>query len=243
MINRWDRRAFVLGAGALAISPSVAPFADGQTILIGGAEFFLTDIAAPSTSPLSGAAEPMADFAAAVLREALSRGALAGAPATLDRWERRAGAVLWRINGRETTLQEVLLAQGAARVAPQSDDFDFIERCYRAESAARAAALGLWSHKAYRIRDAGVAQAARGYQVYAGTIRTTAERGARVFFNFGDDFRTDFTASAARSSFRRWRGKPDAASFVGAKVEIRGPVERINGPSIELKHELQLRRL
>ncbi len=140
-------------------------------------------------------------------------------------------------------MQEFLLAQGAARVTPQSDDFAFVERCYRAEHAAREAKLGLWAFRDYRIRDAAAAEEAWGFQIYAGVIRTAAERGARVFFNFGDDFRTDFTASVARSSFRRWRGKPDAAAFAGMSAEVRGLVDRINGPSMELKHELQLQRV
>jgi endonuclease YncB( thermonuclease family) len=231
-----NRRAFLIGAAAL----SAPPFADGQSVVIGGAERVLTDIIAPSLHPLSGRAEPFADFAAAALSAAILAGAPVDGTGARDRWGRFAGALSWKMNGRTTTLQEVLLAQGAARVAPQSEDFPFIERCYRAEKAAREAGLGLWRHPAYRVRDAARAEKGWGYQIYAGAVRAAAERGGRVFFNFGDDFRADFTASALRGDFRRWRGRPDAASFVGKTVEIRGFVDWINGPSIELRHELQL---
>jgi endonuclease YncB( thermonuclease family) len=232
-----NRRAFLIGAAAL----SAPPFADGQSVVIDGAERVLTDIIAPSRRPLSGRPEPFADFAAAALSAAIGAGALLETPAALDRWGRSVGALSWKMNGRTTTLQEVLLAQGAARVAPQSEDFPFIERCFRAEKAAREARLGLWGRAAYRVRDAARAEKAWGYQIYAGAVRAAAERGGRVFFNFGEDYRTDFTASALRGDFRRWRGRPDAASFIGKSVEIRGFVDWINGPSIELRHELQLR--
>jgi len=233
-----NRRAFLIGAVALSAPP---PFADGQSVIIDGEERVLTDVIAPSSQPLSGRAEPFADFAAAALSAAIEAGAPQGKPRARDRWARATGPVLWTMHGRTTTLQEILLAQGAARVAPQSADFTFIERCFRAEKAARKARLGLWGHPAYRVRDAASAENGWGYQIYAGVVRASAERGRRVFLNFGDDFRADFTASVARGDFRRWRAKKDLASFVGETVEIRGYVEWINGPSIDLRHEMQLR--
>jgi hypothetical protein len=220
---------------ASSVAFAAAPFADGQTVLIGGAEFFLTDIVGPK------AGEPAGDFAAATLRAILAKASAVGEPARRDRWGRPFGRAGIFVAGRETSLQEVLLAQGAARVFPQSDDFDFIERCYRAEDTARAARLGLWSEDAYRVRDAGSAAKAFGFAIYDGVVRNANDRGQRVFLNFGDDYRSDFTATIMRASFRRWRGKPEIASFIERRVEIRGIVDWINGPSIELRHEMQLR--
>lgn len=226
-----NRREFLLSSAALA----AAPVADGQSISFGGEDYFLSDVVRPKPN------EPAGAFVAAALGALLSKGRATGSGKARDRWGRLVGPVGIVFAGRTTTLQELLLAQGAARVFPQSDDFDFIERCYRAENAARAARLGLWGNDAYRLRDANDAEMGFGFEVYAGIVRDANERGSRVFLNFGENFRTDFTTTVTRSSFRRWRGKPEAASFVGRRVEARGLVDWINGPSIELRHEMQFR--
>lgn len=238
-----DRRRFLLGAAAVAATPG-SRF-DAKSVVLNEREYALTDILAPSLSPLGGEAEPASDFASAALDEIMKRGAvIARDRIAIDRWERITGPIAWRLgDGRETTLQEILLAEGAARVTPESADFDFIEKCYAAEASARNAGLGLWREADWRIRDAAAAEWSRGYQIYAGRIRRAEEHEGRVYFNFGDDFRSDFTATATKRDFRRWRGKPAPEAFAGALVEVRGLVRSINGPSIELSHELQMRKL
>lgn len=242
-----NRRRFLIGAALTAASPAqlLPAFADGRTISLDGREHALTDIIAPSAAPLVGGAEPASDYALAALSEIIARGApVSTKNENEDRWGRLSGPLRWRTaSGRETTLQEILLAQGAARVAPQSSDFAFLERCFRAEKAARDGGVGLWTNDAYQIRDAAKGDMASGFQIYRGAVRKAAEHQGRVYFNFGDDFRKDFTATVRKGSFRRWKTKLDLASVTGALVEIRGRVERINGPSIELLHEMQLRRL
>lgn len=235
-----NRRIFLLSVAAFAAEPSAA--FDGRSVTLGGREHVLSDIIAPSMT-LSASREPASEFAAAAIREIVRQGApLPSASMKKDRWGRAEGAVRWRADdGRETTLQEMMLSQGAARVAPETDDFDFIERCFAAEKAARRARLGLWGFDAYRIRSAEKAELSWGYQIYAGMIRAASERRGRIFFNFGDNFRSDFTATVAKGAFRRWKNRIDLQSAAGMRVEVRGPVERINGPSIELLHEMQLR--
>ncbi|MEK7264482.1 MAG: thermonuclease family protein [Pseudomonadota bacterium] len=232
-----NRRRFLIGAAAVTLAPDAS--LEGTSLFIEGRERALTDILTPATN---GAGKE-ADFFAAAISEILRQGTPSGpAPIATDRWGRGEGAIFWRLGeGRETTVQEMLLSQGAARVAPQSDDFPFIERCFAAERAARDANLGLWAEDAWRIRDASKSEPSSGFQIYAGVIRSANERKSRVFFNFGEDFRSDFTASVARGAFRRWKQFPDIASLAGRRAEVRGYVESINGPSIELTHPLQLR--
>jgi endonuclease YncB( thermonuclease family) len=239
-----DRRRFLIGSAFVTVAP-LTSFSDGQSITLGDHEYVLTDIVAPSLTPLSGAQEPDADFARAVLREVMMRGRpISDSVAATDRWGRIRGAIRWKITGgRETTLQEILVAQGAARVAPQSEDFAFIDRCYATEGLARKNSIGMWRRDAYRIFDANKPETADGFQIYEGEIRSAGEHGARVYFNFGDNYRDDFTASVSRATFRRWKQKTDPAATVGKRAEVRGFVARINGPSIELLHEKQLRIL
>lgn len=249
-----NRRRFVIGstAGLALFSAESAargepeplpPFIDGQSVTLSGRAYALTDIIAPSPNALAGRPDPMADHARAVLERALREGApaAAGAPMT-DRWGRAVGPLAWRTRaGRLTTLQEILVSEGAARVAPESDDIAFIERCYAAERSARERPLGLWTRHAYRIRDAARAENASGFQIFAGIVTSAAARGRRVYFNFGADYRTDFTASVAASAFRRWKPAVDLAACVGRAVEVRGFVDWINGPSIDLLHAMQVR--
>jgi len=234
-----NRRRFLIAAAAVVASPG-ARFDQGR-ILVDGREYALTDILAPTRR--ADGDDPGADFFAAAIQTIIREGAPIGAaPAEADRWGRLEGPVGWRTGaGRETTLQELLLSQGAARVFPLSADASFIERCYAAERAAREARLGNWRSGAWRIRDASRAEQSDGFQIYEGVIRAASERKSRVFFNFGGDFRSDFTASVARGVFRSWREKPDIAALAGRRAEVRGYVEYINGPSIELRHEMQLR--
>lgn len=240
-----NRRELLAGALSLAATSArgAAPFIDAQSVTIMGREHILSDIVAPSPGGEEARQEFAADYAAAIFNEAVKRGApIPFESASLDRWERITGPAPWRMpGGRETTLQEILLSQGAARVAPQSNDLPFIDRLYRAEDIAREHALGLWTQSVFRIRDAALGEWSRGFQIYRGVIRAANERNSRIFFNFGADFRTDFTATLSKGALRRWRRKIDYAAAAGREVEVRGIVERINGPSIELKHEMQIR--
>ncbi len=238
------RRALLAG-GAAMVAPTRPDFFDGQTVFDGGREIVLTDILAPSSAALWGGAEPGAAMAQETLRKIMASGTLVpDTTARLDRWGRAAGAARWRYaDGGETTLQEALLAEGAARVHPQSDDDAMLDRYFAAEEDAHGAKRGLWMLDAYAVRDAGDARAAVGFQIYRGKIRSASDRRGRIFFNFGEDFRTDFTATLTKGAFRRWRRKDLVESYAGLTVEVRGLVERINGPSIALVHERQLRLL
>ncbi|MBL4619976.1 MAG: hypothetical protein JKX88_07755, partial [Marinicaulis sp.] len=80
-----------------------------------------------------------------------------------------------------------------------------------------------------------------GYHVVEGIVVSARATRSRFYLNFGDDCRTDFTASAKSSLYRRWlRDEFDLAALEGAKVRIRGFVVDINGPSIDLTHRRQI---
>jgi len=241
-----NRRRFLIGVAATAAArPSVhIPFFDGQSVTIDDKEYLLSDIVVPSSTPLGGKPEAGAAHALAVFDAMKGEWKPLDAPGKTDRWARAVGPLRWRkADGGETTMQEILLTRGAARVAPESDNHEFIDRCYAAEDAARAESRGAWKSPAWRIRDAASAERSSGFQLYAGAVKNAQERRGRVYINFGDDYRTDFTATVNAVRFRRWKSKIDPAALIGRAVETRGPVEMINGPSIELIHEKQLRVL
>jgi len=237
------RRFMIAGALSSAASPLRQDFFDGQTIHTANREIALTDILASSPNSLMGAAEPGAAIARKALDRLLGAGDVMLAPASSkDRWGRLSGALRFRLpEGGETTLQEALLHAGAVRVLPQSSDWSLLDRYFAAEDDARVHGRGIWALPEFSIRDVEDLRRYDGFQIYRGTVISAAERRGRIFFNFGDDFRTDVTGTVMKGVLRRWRAKAPLESYTGKSVEIRGFVDEINGPSIDLRHERQLR--
>lgn len=107
---------------------------------------------------------------------------------------------------------------------------------------------GLWTNPAYRVRWADAPQRLmrlrNSFQLVEGTVRKVAVTRSRVYLNFGDDWRSDFTAGAARRS-PAFQPNEIAAleALEGLRVRIRGWIERRNGPYIELHNPLQIEAL
>ncbi len=238
-------RRSVLAGAAGAAAPRRPNFFDGQTIHVDGAEMVLTDIIAPSPATLTGGGEPGAEIAHRALAEFLAANRpLPFSTPPRDRWGRLAGpARFLRADGEQTTAQAALLEAGAARVSPQTEDDAILDGYFAAEDAARAARKGIWGIPAYAVRDTCEERRVFGFQIFRGAVRSTGENRGRVYFNFGDDFRTDLTATLSKGAFRRWRRSDPLASYAGMTVELRGIVAWINGPSVELRHERQMRLL
>ncbi|NOX83359.1 MAG: hypothetical protein GXP06_10315 [Alphaproteobacteria bacterium] len=241
------RRAFIIGAAATMTLPAYAAPLNGAVAISGGRfvadgqEFHLADILAPSAYVLAGDGEPYFDAAKRGLERLLANASLniknAG-PVT--RWGAR--VVTAKRVGETQTLQHQLVAMGAARVAPQSDNLELIDQLLVAEDEARAARKGLWALPAYRIFDADKAGRAVGrFHLIEGKVRRIAKVKGRVYINFGTDYKTDFTASAGSRLYRKWAEQGfDVASLTDARLRIRGFVEAINGPSITLSHRRQI---
>ncbi len=244
------RRAFIIGAAA-TIAPSVdaAPIegaiaTSGDRFTANGQEYHLADILAPSAYALAGDVEPYFDEAKRALEHLLANASLtikdAGAA---TRWGAR--MVIAARVGDAQTLQHKLVALGAARVAPQSDNLERIEQLLTAEDASRAARKGLWALPAYQIIDANKAgRAVGGFHLVEGKVRSIAKVKSRFYINFGTDYKTDFTASAGSRVYHKWASQGfDLASLDTARLRIRGFVEAISGPSIALTHRRQVELL
>ncbi len=246
------RRAFIAGAASIVAPPVYAQSGhasglmgaiagSGDRFAAGGQEYHLADIVAPSAFVLGGDAAPYFDQAKRGLERLLANASLTirdAGPAT--RWGAR--VVMAARVGEAQTLQHQLIAMGAARVAPQSDNLEFIDQLLTLEEAARAARKGLWALRAYQIFDAGKAgRAVGGFHLIEGAVQRIAKVKSRFYINFGTDYKADFTASAGSRRYRKWAGQGfDLASLAGAGLRVRGFVEAINGPSIELTHMRQL---
>lgn len=245
-----NRRSLIL-SGLLLAAPGAlraavdAPYAALRADLFtdGDGEVRLADVIAPDPASLRGWPEPYAKEARAMLAHLLAGQVRIEELAPPDRWGRRIARVL---DAGGVSLQETLTEAGAVRVLPESADDAFIRRLLDREDEARAARRGLWRLSAYRIRNADDASdAVGGFHLVEGVILAAVKHGGRIYLNFGEDFRNDFTATAKSSAARRWRKDDliDLESLAGARVRTRGYVAWINGPSVEIAHPLQIERL
>lgn len=245
-----NRRSFLFSTGgaiALALPPCLhaqeivkAEAVSGDRFVADGVEYHLTDILAPSAYDLHRNAHPYFIKSKQALAAELKRSSLAiKATGETNRWGAQR-VTAYTAGG--ATLQQKLVAIGAARVAPYTDDAEFIEGLYRLEQEARSAKRGLWALEEYRIHEAADAwPAIGGYHLIEGEAQSAAARKGRFYVNFGEDFREDFTITTRSRNYRKWlKSGLDLADVAGKRLRVRGFVLLINGPSIEMDHLQQI---
>ncbi len=233
--------ASMVGARVAAEEVKNAQAFSGARFYAGDQEYLLADIIAPAAYKLGKDAAAYFLASKSAL-DTLIKGAVidcknAGPP---TRWGGR--VVYAKRRGEELTLQEALVAAGAARVDPQTTDLELITRLLALEQIARNNKLGLWALRDYRVADAEFANWSIGaFQLVEGMVIGAEKARSRYYLNFGDDYLSDFTAGARGAVYRKWAGKGfDLAGLKGARIRVRGFVHDINGPSIDLHHIKQL---
>lgn len=242
------RRAVIVGLGGALLAPAMArdtvrnaQATAGDRFTWQGEEFVLSDILAPSAYHLHRDHDPFFDQSTAALRRLLTNTDIhIRAQHGTTRWGAR--IVVAAASETGPSLQADLVSGGFARVAPATSDGDLIDRLLAAERAARAARRGVWALREYRVFDARNADAAIGaFHLVEGLVKGAAAARGRYYVNFGADYRTDFTATAPSQRARRWKKTGlDLLALEGRRVRVRGFVQSINGPSIELSHEKSL---
>ena len=230
-----------VGGGRVSAVP------DGETLVLDDGRFVkLAAIQSPRRPPElpPAALWPLEQAARAALAELVAGRRLtlfvgAAGPGGPDRYDRLV-AQLRRDDG--VWVQGALLERGLARVATTVDARDGAAALYAAEQVARQAGLGMWRHKAYRLRDPGdVGQAVGRFAVVRGAVVSAREVRGRVYLNFGEDWRRDFTARADKAAVRLFGAAGvSLTALEGLTVEVRGWVHRRNGPMIDLTHPEQL---
>jgi micrococcal nuclease len=159
-----------------------------------------------------------------------------------DRYGRQLAHLFTVRGGKRVWVQGAMLAAGHARVFAQQSSSDCLDELMSYERLGFEARNGLWSNAAYQVRSAADAAVLMRYrhtlQLVEGTVSEVAEVKGRVFLNFGDDWRTDFTAGIDKGRGSDWPA--DFKALKGERVRVRGFLERRNGPYIELTHPSQL---
>jgi endonuclease YncB( thermonuclease family) len=161
----------------------------------------------------------------------------------IDRYGRQLGHA---VRGDGVWLQQALVSAGLAMVMPQPGiDLALTRALLAAEATARRAGRGLWAEEALRVRtadDAGTAVSA--FRIVEGTVANVAAVRGRVYLNFGEDWREDFTVSIApgdRDGFAD--AGIDPMALEGVRIRVRGWLRDFNGPLIDANHPAQIELL
>jgi endonuclease YncB( thermonuclease family) len=145
-------------------------------------------------------------------------------------------------------LQEQLLAKGLARVYSFADNRACVAELLAREREARAKRLGLWGFSAYRIVKAldleRLDRLIHSYQLVEGTVVAVGEGRVRMFLNFAQDWRRDFTVSIDRKTVSAFAAAGiDLGAPAGRRLRARGYLAWRGGPMIEATHPEQIELL
>ncbi|MDP6874388.1 MAG: thermonuclease family protein [Alphaproteobacteria bacterium] len=142
-------------------------------------------------------------------------------------------------------LQEQLLRQGMARVYSFRDNRAVVPEMLAAEQAAREGKLGIWGPRWYRIwQQEELHRGLEGFFLIEGTVLKTAQIRGRIYLNFGQDWRQDFTITIAPRDRKLFERSGFAhGAMVGQRLRVRGWLKHFNGPSIEATHPEQIELL
>ncbi len=160
----------------------------------------------------------------------------------------RHGRVLGHVYGEagEIWAQGEMLEAGLARVYSFADNRFCLSELLEIEARARAERVGIWDGIAYyRVRSAqrprAIEQRLDSYEIVEGRVFNAARVGQRVYLNFGDYWKEDFTVVIERPALRLFeRAQLDPLDLQDALVRVRGWVELRDGPRIEVTHPEQI---
>lgn len=258
MMGRLKLLVFVtltFAAAALAAPPDAlkqgetglaATVVDGDTLRLkdNAADIRLVGIQAPKL-PLGRKgfqAWPLADEAKQALIDLVQNRAL-----TL-----RLGTTAHDRNGRTLAhlvrddglwIQAEMLRQGWARVYTFPDNRRLAADMLALEAEARKTKRGIWAHPFYDVRKAtdDLNGDIGTFQIVTGIVIDAAKIKERIYLNFGENYRIDFTVSVDKSNWRLFeKAGVDLPALKGRGVEVRGWITSSNGPMIEATHPEQI---
>lgn len=140
-------------------------------------------------------------------------------------------------------LQHQLAEEGMVFVFPRATQTLGLNELYAAELAARSRKEGLWNELDL-LAEAGERVQTGRFKIVTGKVVTAARVGSRLFLNFGENWRTDFTVEIPSRALRRFKRQDiDPIGFQQPLIEVRGWVTWKGGPHILLEGPGQIRVL
>jgi endonuclease YncB( thermonuclease family) len=162
-----------------------------------------------------------------------------------DRYDHLLAQVFVMGEGKPLWLQQELVAEGLARVYSFPDNRACVAELLARESEARGKHLGVWGSSAYRIESADdvtrLGRLTRSYQLVEGIVAKVGEGAGRLYLNFAEDWRSDFTISIDRKDMVAFTSTGiDPKALAGKRLRVRGWIEWRNGPMIAATHPEQI---
>jgi micrococcal nuclease len=135
-------------------------------------------------------------------------------------------------------IQGTLLTLGLARVMTESRNPEMAAPMLKNEMRARGEKIGLWADEAYKVFTPEESSTQIGKTaIIEGRVRSVTQKNNRIYINFGEDWKTDFTAVISpedRKAF--FKNGNDPIRWNGRTIRVRGWVGERNGPFIEIDH-------
>ncbi len=227
-----------IAAVARVLSPQSLLLADGREVL-------LSSILAPVGETAGSDSQSWAPEREA--REALEGlvrdNAIEISPTGLkiDRYGRSIAHVFAVGGGKRLWLSGALVESGNARVDASNSDGACVPDLLLRETGARRQRAGLWQNPVYAIRSAANTRDLKrlfdSFQIVDGRIAAVALIKSRVYLNFGDNWRWDFTAGVTLpKGTERDQITLKLKALQGRRVRVRGWVEPRNGPFLSINN-------
>jgi endonuclease YncB( thermonuclease family) len=208
------------GRVAAVIDARTFRLEDGREVRLAGIEPVATEKAAPALAALVGGREVT----------------LRGEDDTPDRYGRQPAFAF--IDGGETSVQGLLLAQGEALVSGTVAEKDCASALFAAEAAAREAKRGIWADPA-AIKNAespgDILTGIGRLTVVEGKVLSVRQAGAITYLNFGRSWTRGFAVTISRRVLTALEATGVAVkSLENRRIRVRGWVEARRGPRIEV---------
>jgi endonuclease YncB( thermonuclease family) len=148
----------------------------------------------------------------------------------------------------EKSLQEMLLAQGLARVSGRVGSEPCAEILLTAESVARAAKRGIWTDPNSAPLRAenltGIRSLAGHFALVEGKVLSVHTSGGTIYLNFGPRWTRDFSVIILRRNQRSFAAAGiELKGLAGQRIRVRGWVEERRGPVIVAEFPGQIEQM
>lgn len=221
------------GTVETVVDPLTVRMRDGRTIHLAGLDFPDYDPYAPG---------PLSVTAVNILRDFLE-----GETVKISRTKNEKAGRINRMGheiahltrtGDDIWVQGMVVGLGLARVRTEKNNPEMAAEMYEIEQAARAGKLGLWALESFAIATPENARSFIGsFQIVEGRVRSAAMKQNRVYLNFGDNWKTDFTVSISPEDRRAFtKAGLNPLDWNGDTLRVRGWIGSFNGPMMEIDH-------
>lgn len=154
-----------------------------------------------------------------------------------DRYGRTAATLY--LDGHDLPVQDDMLRAGMAFVYPLTGGEAYVDNLLAAEATARAEKRGFWAQAFVPADEA--APLIGHYGFVEGVVTDVARVGGKVYINFGEDWRDDFTITIRAKNVKMFRqAGVDPMAFKGRTVRVRGWVTRDSGPGVTVTDPRQI---